>query len=106
MFDHSNSQLTFAGTNLLKGSMSVVESRKFYDQEDKFLEWRFRPLNDPDNLLARVKNKEMSLYADLATNLPTILMNLGVEILKKNSIHTLERNFWMRPVRCISITIE
>jgi len=39
----------------------------------------------------------MSLYADLATNLPTILMNLGVEILKKNNIHTLERNFWMRP---------
>jgi hypothetical protein len=39
----------------------------------------------------------MSLYADLATNLATILMNLGVEILKKSSIHTLERNFWMRP---------
>ena len=76
VFAHSNSQLRFAGTNLLKGCMSVVESCKFFDQEDNFLEWRFRPLNDPDNLLARVKNKEMSLYADLATNLPAILMNL------------------------------
>lgn len=62
-----------------------------------YLEWRFRPLNDPDNLLARLKTKDMSLYADLATNSPAILMNLGVEILKKNGINLLERDFFMRP---------
>ena len=99
-FHHTNAFFQFKDTNIMKGSMTVVESRKVFDRQEKFLGWEFRPLRPPgpEDLLTRAKNNEMKKYVDLVSNLAGVVINAGVGYMKENKIFILDYDFHESPL--------
>jgi hypothetical protein len=99
MLDHSNARFAFKDTNMLKGKVPILESRKVFDPQGKFLRWEYRQLGPPgpEDMLTRAKNNEMKFYLDLVRNLAGVVINAGVAYMQENKIFDLDYDFYKSP---------